>query len=221
MSLIIRSDKLLTVNGSAIKPTVQPEPPTPPSLYTLWSAAGTHSGTLPNESSVFWRDPTKGMYKSGHDIYIPLVATSTYGVPTSWTSGGQFIPPNIAYSACSGFVFKYNVLVDWSGRTTAENQGIIGPSIHSNIWNVEPKGAYVIDRFANTTAGWYTINYTHHGAAGYSDSAGLYSRYPLTLYSGMPTLHLEAGPTATGARTTAYFTAKNVTWTASGYLAAE
>lgn len=222
MSILAFNNSVLpNINGSALVPT------TPGIVWSYWSAAGTHSGTMDSSTSMFWVDPSKGVYGSSHDINIPLISTSTYNVPAAWTSAGIFMPPDISYEDCLGFRFKYVVNFSLSGRVTAmptEGRWMAQPHIHSIVSNVEPNN-FVGER--NSDIRWcteanqwdYYQNLYHGGAAGYSDSSGRYRRIFGTA-SGYPRLTLHAGPTATGVRTTAICTANSVVWSASGYLSA-
>lgn len=220
MSILALNNSVLpNINGSAIAPTA------PGIQWSLWSAAGTHSGNMESSTSMFWVRPSYDI--SAHDITIPLISTSTYNVPTAWTSAGIFMPPDISYDECLGFRFNYVVNLSMSGRVTAmptEGRWMAQPHIHSIISNVDPydplQELNSDIRWCNAANIWdYYPNINHPGTAGYSNSAGLYRRF-LGTAGGYPRLTLHASPTATGVRTTAIFTAHSVAWSASGYLSA-
>lgn len=210
-----------SINGSAIAPTA------PGIQWSFWSAAGTHSGTMDSSTSVFWVYPSNDISGSSHGITIPLISTSTYNVPTAWTSAGIFVPPDISYDECLGFRFNYVVNFSLSGRVTAtpsEGRWMAQPNMHSIISNVDPY--FTVQernfdfRWCNAANLWdYYPNLYHVGYAGYSNSSGEYRRL-LGSAGGYPRLTLHAGPQATGVRTTAIFTAHSVAWSASGYLSA-
>ena len=208
MSILTLNNSALVLGSSFIIPA------TPGTVWSAWSAAGTYSGTLPDSAMVTWVDPSN-LTSTAHSFYLPLSATSTYNVPTAWMSAGNFNPPSMGSAECRDIQLTYRIYYAFRFRTTSQTtQALIHPKIRSNCESISPGVNPIRVQYGLSTS-W--INATDYYSA--VESSNSYVR-KLIPYAGVPYIHVKAGPTDSASRTTAYFSATDLQWSASGMVSA-